>query len=146
MSFRAPPVETKTLAEASWFTANILENKIFSWSLVALILSCPITTGLGDAVMTSTEPNVWGQLIADYVSEFQTTKIVSASSVDLAILTVTAATLIPRDYQLRVSNDPDKLQQGKLIGAATVLLPAVGAALYCALRPPLPEEKSIKLE
>ena len=90
--------------------------------------------------MTSTDPNVWGQLVAAYVSEFQTTKIVSASSVDLAILTVTAATLIPRDYQLRVGNDPDKLQQGKLIGAATVLLPAVGAALYCALRPPLPEE------
>ena len=139
LTFRAPPVERKTLAETSWITANILENKIFSWSLIGLLFSIPLTTGFADAIISSTDPNIWGQLLADYAADFQATKIVSASTVDLCILTVTAATLIPRDYQLRVE-DPEKAEQGKLIAAATVLLPALGAALYCAFRPSLPEE------
>ena len=79
--------------------------------------------------------------MSGYLDLFGTTKLASISTVDLSILTVAAATLIPRDYQLRVSSeDEEEQKKGNLIAASTVLFPVLGAALYCALRPPLPEE------
>jgi hypothetical protein len=134
LTLRAPPVESKTKSEASWVTANLFENKLFNWVNVllcgAILYSSDILTGAGDSLST-----VWD----NYLQLASSSKLVSVSSVDLLILTVSAATLIPRDYGLRSSEGE---QKGLTYAAATVLLPVVGAALYCALRPPLPEGNS----
>jgi hypothetical protein len=145
--FRAPPVERKTLSDSSWFTANVLENKLFGLLLVALVLSVPLTTGLVDALLSPSISN--DRLISEFATAFASSKFVSVSTFDLACLTATAATLIPRDYQLRsvsTTIDDDNVdleqakQQGRFIALATMLLPILGAALYIAWRPPLPEK------
>jgi hypothetical protein len=33
------------------------------------------------------------------------------------------------------------MTKANIIAASTVLLPVIGSTIYCALRPPLPEEK-----
>jgi hypothetical protein len=143
-------VERKTLADASWFTANVLENKIFGLLLVALVLSVPLTTGLVDALVSPSIPK--DSLISEYRTAFESSKLVSVSTFDVGCLTATAATLIPRDYQLRSRSsistttsdddvDPEQAkQQGRFIALTTMLLPILGAALYIAWRPPLPEK------
>lgn len=74
-----------------------------------------------------------------YEDLFVTSKLVSASSVDAKILNIVAATLIGRDLHLR-NPDIDE-SKANLIGASTILLPFLGSALYCALRPSLPKEE-----
>ena len=136
--FRAPPVDAKSRKDMAWFAANVLENKIFNWVLVVLCLTIPFTTG----AVTSLEADGWSTTIQGFWDVASTTKIVSVSSVDLAVLTVAAASLIPQDYRLRVQGQPqqDAAEKANWIAMATVLVPVLGAALYCALRPPLPEE------
>ena len=110
-----------------------MENKLFSWSLVALLLSLPITTG----VLTA------DSVLDGYWDLAGQSKLVAVSSVDLLILTAASACLIPRDYQLRTQgddNDTTGSTRATQIAVLTLLAPALGAALYCALRPPLPEE------
>ena len=119
----------------AWVTRNVLENKVFNWIVVALVVSVPVTTG---ALASGLED--WSGAVAGYLDLFGTTKLASISTVDLSILTTAAATLIPRDYRLRVSSEQEEEKKGYLIAASTVLFPVLGAALYCALRPPLPEE------
>jgi hypothetical protein len=139
-------VERKTLSDASWFTANVLENKLFGLLLVALVLSVPLTTGLVDALLSPSISN--DGLISEFATSLESSKFVSVGTFDLACLTATAATLIPRDYQLRSGTtidddnvDPEQAkQQGRFIALATMLLPILGAALYIAWRPPLPEK------
>jgi hypothetical protein len=135
----------------AWFSRNVLENKIFNWLVVALVVSIPITTGVvavGLEDWSSSSSASASAAVAGYWELFGTTKLVSISTVDLCILTTAAAALIPRDYKLRVlSSEEDgeqqQQQQQKManrIAVATLLFPVLGAALYCALRPPLPEE------
>ena len=73
-----------------------------------------------------------------YTDLFVESKFVSTSSVDAVILNVAAASLIPRDLKLRQPEVED--DKARIVGASTMLLPFLGAALYCALRPPLPSE------
>lgn len=126
------PVTEVTRADLGWVTKNVLENKVFNWVGVALAASAIFTTGGLTALVQDPQGQIQG-----YVDLFQQTALCSASSVDLAILTLTAASLIPEDLARRGVTDPNK---SRAVAASTLLLPVIGATLYCALRPPLPEE------
>jgi hypothetical protein len=137
---RQSPVDTTNKSETTFITRNVMENKVFNWSMLVLcgsaIFSSGIVSQLGDI----------GPVVSEYSQLASNSKLVTVSSVDLTILTVVAATLIPRDYRVRTQDDDDDddadtaAKNANLIAASTVLLPVVGAALYCALRPSLPEE------
>jgi hypothetical protein len=145
LSFRPPPVPSKTRGELSWPTRYIFENKLYNWSVVILAASLPFTSGL-----VFSDPATMATVVEDYIRLASTSKLVTNSSLDLVILTFCAATLIPRDYRLRHGgggsddgNDEARSSittMANLVAASTVVLPVVGAALYCAFRPPLPEE------
>jgi hypothetical protein len=109
----------------------VLENKLFNWVTVAAVIALPFYVGLVDSFAQDSSATIQG-----YLDLFATSKLVSASSVDSLILNIVAATLVPRDLKLR---QPDiEESKANLIGASTLLLPFLGAALYCALRPSLP--------
>lgn len=126
------PVTTVAQSDLGWFTKNVLENKAFNWLIVASALSTLFVTGFVPAFLS--DP---GQTVQGYSDLFSNTAIVSASSVDLAILTLTMASLVQEDLKRRGVQDEGK---AKAIAASTVLLPVIGGSLYCALRPNLPEE------
>ena len=128
---RKPKTEI-TQSDLGWVTKNVLENKVFNWFVVALAASALVTTGGLSALWNDPQGQIQG-----YTDLFQQTAIASASSVDFAILCLTAASLIPEDLQRRGVTDTNK---SRAIAASTLLLPMIGATLYCALRPPLPEE------
>ncbi|KAL7443033.1 hypothetical protein ACHAXM_008767 [Skeletonema potamos] len=129
---RTPDATIKTKADLGWVTANILENKIFNWFIAVAFISAYITSGGVNALLSDASGTIDG-----YLQLFSETAIASASSVDFLILTLSAASWIPEDLQRR--NYDGKLAPA-LIAASTVLLPGVGVALYCALRPSLDEE------
>lgn len=133
LSFRAPPKGEYNPAEASWFTRNVLESKLLGWGLVAGVVGLPFVVGLVDALAQDPAGTIQG-----YKDLFATSKFVSASSVDAIVLNVAAASLIPQDMKLRQPDIEDS--KAKLIGASTLLVPFLGAALYCALRPALPQK------
>eukprot|EP00522_Entomoneis_paludosa_P008056 CAMPEP_0172450400 /NCGR_PEP_ID=MMETSP1065-20121228/8752_1 /TAXON_ID=265537 /ORGANISM="Amphiprora paludosa, Strain CCMP125" /LENGTH=275 /DNA_ID=CAMNT_0013202179 /DNA_START=114 /DNA_END=941 /DNA_ORIENTATION=+ len=133
LSFRAPPTSTFDPSEASWFTKNVLDNKLLGAGLVAGVIGLPVALGLVGAYLQDPAATVQG-----YTDLFASSKFVSASSMDAVVLNIAAAALIPRDLKLRIPDIEDS--KAKLIGASTLLLPFLGAALYCALRPSLPSE------
>lgn len=112
-------------------TKNILENKIFNWSVVALAISTFFVTGAVPAFMS--DPQV---LFSEYVTTVTSSALGFVSTVDLTILCLTAASLIPEDLERRGMTDSSK---ANAIALSTLLLPVLGPALYCALRPSLPE-------
>ena len=133
MMTRQPVTEQSvTQQDLGWFTANVLENKVFNWFMVAVAFSSLFTTSLLDALATDFSGTING-----YVDLFSSTAICGASSVDFAILCLTAASLIPEDLRRRGVTDRT---QAAAIAASTLALPMIGVTLYCALRPPLPEE------
>lgn len=129
---RTPDPSTITKADLGWFTANILENKLFNYFIVLMFASAYATSGLIGAFSSDPGPAIQG--FGDLFSE---TAIASASTVDFTILTVVAASFIPEDLSRRG-------YKGEIapsaIAALTTLLPGVGVALYCALRPKLDDE------
>ena len=129
---RIPDESIKTKADLGWVTANILENKIFNWFIAAAFTSAYITSGGVSALISDASGafDGYGRLFSD-------TAIASASSVDFLILTLAAASWIPEDLSRR--NYEGKVSPA-LIAASSVLLPGLGVALYCALRPTLEEE------
>ena len=129
---RTPDAAVKTKADLGWVTANILENKIFNWFIAVAFTSAYITSGGVNALISDASGTIdgYGQLFSD-------TAIASASSVDFLILTLSAASWIPEDLARR--NYKGDVAPA-LIAASTALLPGVGVALYCALRPSLDEE------
>ena len=129
---RSPDATVKTKADLGWVTANILENKIFNWFIVAAFTSAYITSGGVNALISDASGTIDG-----YGKLFSDTAIASASSVDFLILTTSAASWVPEDLARR--NYKGGLSPA-LIAASTALLPGVGVALYCALRPSLDEE------
>lgn len=121
-----------TKADLGWFTANVLENKLFNYFIAALFTSAYITSGAVGALISDPV-----QLIKGYGDSFSETALVSASSMDFVILTLAAASFIPEDLSrrgYRGSVSPE------VVALSTVLLPGAGAALYCALRPSLEDE------
>ena len=126
------PVTSVSSSDLGWFTSNVLENKIFNWFMVAVASSSLFTTGVLNALVQDFSGTVQG-----YVDVFSSTAIAGASSVDFAILCITAATLIPEDLARRGVTDTTK---ARVIAASTLLLPMIGATIYCAMRPPIVEE------
>ena len=131
MITRQPSFENVNKSELGWFTANVLENKIINWGVAALISSAYVTSGCISALFSNPS-----ELFSGYGDLFSQTAIASASTMDLLILTLVAASMIPEDLARRGVKDGLASQA---IAASTVLLPVVGAALYCALRPELEE-------
>ena len=149
LSLRAPPRDTllrdADADEISWITRHLLENKILNWSTLALLLYLPWACGL--------LPNQWADPATwDGLWELLTTsRVACVSAVDLLLLHTTSAYLIVQDYQLRASSDNSSgnsissstnaettTAKATKIAVAAFLVPFVGPALYCALRPQLP--------
>lgn len=126
------PVTKVSQKDLGWVTKNVLENKVFNWFIVALSFSVFYSTGLISAFLQSPTEQIQG-----YADLFSKTAICSVSSLDLAILTLTAASLVPEDLKRRGMNDTGKAYA---IAASTILLPVVGSTIYCAVRPSLPAE------
>lgn len=131
MMTRKPSFEIVNKNDLGWFTTNVLESKIVNWILLAVISSAYVSSGCISALLD--DPN---KLLSDYGDLFSSTAIASASTMDFLILTLVAASLIPEDLARRGVKDGTAPYA---IAASTVLLPGVGAALYCALRPQLEE-------
>lgn len=120
-------------SELGWFTANVLENKLFNYFILALVTSAYVTSGAAAAFISNP-----GELIQGYRDLLaEGSALVSASSLDFVILTLSAASFIPEDLSRRGYKGG---LAPELIALCTLLLPGVGVALYCALRPSLDEE------
>jgi hypothetical protein len=127
MALRGSPKEETSLDDLGWITANVLENKIVNTGALALAAFFVTQVSWGD----------FSSLAQGYADMASMSKLVSVSSVDLCILTGTAAALIPQDYRLR---NPEDAARANLIGASTLLLPVFGSLIYCVLRPKLPQD------
>lgn len=128
----SPPPATSE-SDPGWFTSNVLENKIFNWSVVLACASAYVTSGAFGALVA--DP---ANLIGGYAEMMADSAIASVSSLDFAILTLTAASFVPEDLSRRgYRGDVDPAW----IAASTMLLPGLGVALYCALRPSLVDEE-----
>jgi len=121
-----------TKADLGWFTANVLENKVFNWFVFVVFSSAYFSSGALGAFITNP-----GDLINDYADLFSQTAFVSVSSLDFLILTISAASFIPEDLERRGYKGD---LAPSVIAALSCLLPGAGAALYCALRPSLEDE------
>ena len=115
-----------------FITKNILENRLFGIGLSALACSVPFVSGLADALSTDA-----ASVLSGYAELFSSSKFVSVATADIFILTILASALIPNDLKLRRGEEG---KYDKAIAALTLLAPAIGSALYIALRPPLKEE------
>ena len=133
LGLRSSPVDRKSQSETSWFTRYVLENKITSVAALGLLAS-GVLTSLGPLTDLG-----WTVSASDFVALAEQSKLVSVSSLDLAVLTIAAATLIPRDLQLR-SPEADTSTLGRQIAIGSVFFPILGAALYCLWRPSLPTD------
>eukprot|EP00980_Cylindrotheca_fusiformis_P002513 scaffold587_cov77-Cylindrotheca_fusiformis.AAC.3 len=129
--FTRKEVTDVTQDDLGWVTKNVFENKVFNWAVVALSLSYFYTTGLIGELLTDATGQVQG-----FTDVLSNAGIASATAVDIIICTIAAALVIPEDLKRRGIDDPSK---ATAIAASTVLLPTIGAAFYCALRPSLPK-------
>ena len=134
LGLRSSPVDRKLQGETSWFTRYVLENKITSVAAIGLLAS-GVLMSLGPLHDLG-----WTTAVSDYVSLAKQSKLVSVSSLDLAVFTIAAACLIPRDLQLR-SPGADTSTLGQQIAIGSVFFPILGAALYCLWRPSLPTDE-----
>jgi hypothetical protein len=139
--FRAPPrTEIFNLQDQSWFTRNVIENKVFNWAVVAFVVFTLYSTGFLTALLSGGLDLVW----TDFIYAASNSKFISISCADAFIYNIAIARLITRDYQLRVVRQPDNNAAqddttaiSHLVSASTLLLPFLGPALYCAWRPKL---------
>lgn len=118
--------------DLGWFTKNVLENKIFNWVLVAFFTLTYVNSGAAQALVTD-----FGGTFTEFKEMISGSALGITSSVDFMILCLTGATLVPEDLKRRGVDDAAK---ANVIAASTVLVPAVGLALYTALRPSLEKE------
>jgi hypothetical protein len=109
----------------------VFENKLFNWGVVAL---CVYQYGLAIDPLLHSLDTVW----QGYVDLVTSSKFASVSTLDLIILSATAASVIPLDLKYRQRNV--KKSEANAIAASTLFLPILGAAVYVALRPNLPKE------
>lgn len=130
---RTPDATSSSKSDLGWFTSNVLENKVFNWVVVFACASAFVTSGAFGALVA--DP---ANLIGGYAEMMSGSAIVSVSSLDFAILTLTAASFVPEDLSRRgYRGDVDPAW----IAASTMLLPGLGVSLYCALRPSLVDEE-----
>ena len=133
MAVRKPVIEVDR-SEFGWFTANVLENKVVAWLMAMLSFSSIFSTGLISGLSYDFSGEVQG-----YLELVSTTALASASSLDIVLLTITAASLIPEDLQRRGVTDENKM---RLVAFSTLLIPVLGSVLYCALRPSIKDKDS----
>lgn len=119
--------------ELGWFTKNVLENKIFNWLLVAALANTYLITGAGEGLLMDA-----GATFGDFQNFISQSALGFVSTVDLTILCLTGASLVPEDLERRgVFVGGEDKGKAYAIAASTLLVPALGLALYSALRPPL---------
>ncbi|GAX19860.1 hypothetical protein FisN_1Lh682 [Fistulifera solaris] len=128
-SFRAPPRDSVTQSELSWFTAKVTENRINGLSLAAAVAAIPFLSHVPEAYQADAS-GLW----QGFLDLLASSKFALVSSLDLTCLHLTAVALTARDYRLRTGKD------GTLIAASTLLLPLLGSSIYLALRPSIPDE------
>mmetsp|Transcript_26561 Transcript_26561/g.59523 ORF Transcript_26561/g.59523 Transcript_26561/m.59523 type:complete len:311 (+) Transcript_26561:258-1190(+) len=128
---RKPDPNPVAKEDLGFFVRNVTENKLVNWLVFAAFCSAYVQTGFVEALVS--HPT---DLFEGFVELFKDTAIASASTVDFVILTLSAASFIPEDLERRQWS-------GNKSAAAlsTLLLPGVGMALYCALRPSLDEQE-----
>lgn len=139
LSLRAPPRDNILPGDPISWVTRLLENKIFSWTTLALLLYMPFASGLLPDKWA--DPATW-----DGLWELLTTsRFASVSVIDLLLLHTSSAYLIAQDYRLRdgsVNGSSDDATAAAAaatkIAVAAFFFPFVGPALYCALRPQLP--------
>jgi hypothetical protein len=134
LALRAPPVNSieEKRGSVSWVTANVFENKAFNWFIFLFTLYLPVAADLLGAL--AADPDALWRGFLDIVS---TSRFASVSLVDITLLYASSVYLTSRDYLLR---KPDaSVEEARAVAAATALVPVVGSALYCALRPKLPQ-------
>ena len=127
---RKPDTSPVTKKDLGFMIKNVTENKLFNWLIFAAFCSAYVQSGFVEALVSNPS-----DLFEGFVELFKDTAIASASTVDFAILTLSAASFIPEDLERRQWSG-DK----SAIALSTLLLPGIGMALYCALRPSLDEE------
>lgn len=133
LALRAPPKEEiDPSQQVGWFTRNVTESKICNVLTLLFTLYLPVAAGLVPAYQD--DPTQLWQGFTDIVS---TSRFASVSLADLTILLACTVSATPRDYLLR--HPEATQQQAVLTAAATALLPFVGSAIYCVVRPPLPQ-------
>jgi hypothetical protein len=125
------PVTSVSGKDLGWFTRNVLENKLFNWLLVLALANIYWITGAGESLYMDASGTLdeFRQLIGGSALGF-------VSTVDLTILCLTGVSLIPEDLERR-GVFKEELSKAYAVAASTLLLPAVGLALYTALRPSL---------
>jgi len=128
MATRAP-VTNVNQSDLGWFTRNVLENKLFSGALV--LLGASIYAPLVGPMVADAQSVLNG--FGDLTSQ---AAIALVSSCDLAIITLTLSILVAEDMETRGIEDKNTITA---VSASTLLLPIVGAILYCAVRPSLSE-------
>lgn len=131
MIFRKRPRVEVSFNDLGWVGRNVFENKLFNWGVVAL---CVYQYGLAIDPLLHSLDSVW----QGYVDLVTSSKFASVSTLDLIILSATAASVIPLDLKYRQPNV--KKSKANVIAASTLFLPILGAAVYVALRPNLPKE------
>lgn len=130
------PVSNIDRDDLGWVTKNFLENKIFNVVMVAAFANIWITTGAAVDIVTDASG-----AIAAFTEFISGSALGFVSCVDLLILCLTGASLVPEDLARR-GFDVDGEDRGKAlaIAASTLLVPALGLAVYAALRPNLDDE------
>ena len=127
---RKPDTNPVTKEDLGFLAKNVTENKLFNWLVLAAFCSAYVQSGFVEALVS--HPS---DLFEGFVKLFKDTGIVSASTADFTVLTLSAASFIPEDLERRQWSG-----NKSAVALSTLLLPGIGAALYCALRPSLDEE------
>lgn len=128
---RKPVTAVESEKDLGWFTRNVLENKVFNWALVVALSNVYYITGAGESLLV--DPT---KTIQEFQEVIGASALGFVSTVDLTILCLTGASLVPEDLERRgvFRDEPAKAYA---VAASTLLFPAVGLALYSALRPRL---------
>mmetsp|Transcript_9829 Transcript_9829/g.9497 ORF Transcript_9829/g.9497 Transcript_9829/m.9497 type:complete len:311 (-) Transcript_9829:242-1174(-) len=123
------PAKNVSKSDLGWFTSNVLENKLFNSLLV--LVGGNLLFQLGGALSADAQGVING-----FVDLTSHAAVALVSSIDLCILTLTLSILVAEDLERRGVEDKQAITA---ISASTLLLPIIGASIYCALRPSLPE-------
>eukprot|EP00751_Fragilariopsis_kerguelensis_P033797 CAMPEP_0170975990 /NCGR_PEP_ID=MMETSP0735-20130129/48437_1 /TAXON_ID=186038 /ORGANISM="Fragilariopsis kerguelensis, Strain L26-C5" /LENGTH=443 /DNA_ID=CAMNT_0011397825 /DNA_START=91 /DNA_END=1422 /DNA_ORIENTATION=+ len=128
---KTPKTEFGVGDSLGWLTRNVWENKLFNWATVAFgfyALYAGAAPGLND-------PATNFQGLIDFIT---TSRFASVSIADLSLITLILTKEVTDDYKIRCrGSTAENINRAPFIGASTALLPVLGAAIYCALRPSL---------
>ena len=124
MAFRREP--TAPLAPSDgWFTRNVAESTL-ACGLVA-VLCALVYTQLPIALGSD-----GGTAVQEFIDLLQTSRFCAVATIDLFLLYIVTTVSVAKDVALR---NPDSKDQAVPIALATAVVPYLGAAVYCTLRP-----------